>query len=49
MPENAAQAFSELDGTIFQGRVLHLLPGKANDEENSTSSTQSTLYLTDFY
>lgn len=29
VPENAAKAFVELDGSIFHGRMLHLLPGKA--------------------
>ncbi|XP_021914789.1 probable RNA-binding protein 19 isoform X2 [Zootermopsis nevadensis] len=29
VPENAARAFMELDGSIFHGRMLHLLPGKA--------------------
>ncbi|XP_076364328.1 putative RNA-binding protein 19 [Tachypleus tridentatus] len=28
-PEHAVKAFSELDGKIFQGRLMHLLPGKA--------------------
>lgn len=36
-PEHAVKAFNELDGTIFQGRMLHLLPGIASktkeDEE----------------
>lgn len=32
MPEHAVQAYSELDGSILQGRMLHLLPGKANDK-----------------
>uniref|UniRef100_A0A914W1V9 RRM domain-containing protein n=1 Tax=Plectus sambesii TaxID=2011161 RepID=A0A914W1V9_9BILA len=27
-PENAAAAYAALDGTIFQGRMLHLLPGE---------------------
>lgn len=30
MPEHAVKAYSELDGSIFNGRMLHLLPGKAN-------------------
>lgn len=41
MPEHAVKAYSELDGTIQQGRLLHLLPGKAkdnNDEQNEESS-----------
>jgi multiple RNA-binding domain-containing protein 1 len=28
VPENAVKAYSELDGKVFQGRMLHLLPGK---------------------
>ncbi|XP_071789462.1 probable RNA-binding protein 19 [Asterias amurensis] len=28
MPEHAVKAFTELDGTTFQGRLLHILPGK---------------------
>lgn len=33
MPEHAVRAFSELDGTIFHGRLLHLIPGKSRDDE----------------
>ncbi|XP_069705771.1 probable RNA-binding protein 19 [Periplaneta americana] len=29
VPENAASAFMALDGSVFHGRMLHLLPGKA--------------------
>ena len=32
MPEHATKAYSELDGSIFNGRMLHLLPGKTNSE-----------------
>ena len=28
LPENAVSAFSKLNGTSFQGRLLHLLPGE---------------------
>ena len=28
MPENAVTAFNELDGKIFQGRFLHIMPAK---------------------
>lgn len=35
MPEHAVLAYSELDGTVFHGRMLHLLPGKAKDTENN--------------
>lgn len=34
MPENALTAYNELNRTIFHGRMFHLLPGKAN-ENNS--------------
>ena len=27
MPEHAIQAFTHQDGSVFQGRMLHLLPG----------------------
>nr|CAD7574502.1 unnamed protein product [Timema californicum] len=29
IPENASTAYTELDGSVFHGRMLHLLPGKA--------------------
>ena len=28
-PEHAIKAFTELDGTVFQGRILYLVPGKS--------------------
>ena len=34
IPENAVQAYSNLDGTTFQGRLLHLIPGKRDLEKN---------------
>lgn len=33
MPEHAVRAFNELDGTIFHGRLFHLIPGKSKDDE----------------
>ncbi|KAK0097935.1 hypothetical protein PV326_012614 [Microctonus aethiopoides] len=33
MPEHAVRAYSELDGTALNGRMLHLLPGKAKPSE----------------
>ena len=33
IPENAVQAYSKLDGTTFQGRLLHLIAGKAKLSE----------------
>lgn len=34
MPEHAVKAYTELDGSVFCGRMLHLLPGKQKDEAN---------------
>uniref|UniRef100_A0A6P7FLT5 Probable RNA-binding protein 19 n=1 Tax=Diabrotica virgifera virgifera TaxID=50390 RepID=A0A6P7FLT5_DIAVI len=31
MPEHAVKAYSELDGSILHGRMVHLLPGKSKD------------------
>ncbi|CAG9761792.1 unnamed protein product [Ceutorhynchus assimilis] len=41
MPEHAVKAYTELDGSILHGRMMHLLPGKAKDnpEENLEEST----------
>ena len=33
-PEKALKAFTELDGTVFQGRMLHILPGKTKLESD---------------
>lgn len=36
MPEHAVKAFNEVDGKVFQGRLLHILPArnkKTNDDE----------------
>ena len=37
IPENAVQAFTELDDTVFQGRMIHILPGKARKEDTTQS------------
>lgn len=34
MPEHAVKAYTELDGTVFCGRMLHLLPAKTEKLEN---------------
>ena len=41
MPEHAVQAFTELDGSSYQGRLLHLIPGKTKDggEDGTDDST----------
>lgn len=42
LPEHAVLAFNELDGTIFHGRLLHLIPGKCKDDtENADTDATS--------
>lgn len=43
MPEHAVKAFNELDGKVFQGRLLHILPSKAKEtkEDEKTDATTS--------
>ncbi|XP_034175330.1 putative RNA-binding protein 19 [Osmia lignaria lignaria] len=50
MSEHASKAYSELDGTILDGRMLHILPGKAKanplediDETNLTYKQKKEL------
>ena len=33
MPEHAVKAFNELDGKVFQGRYLHILPSKVKERK----------------
>ena len=37
MPEHAVKAFNELDGKIFQGRSLHILPSKAKETKQENT------------
>lgn len=39
MPEHAVKAFNELDGSVFQGRLLHILPSKAKKTEEESTGT----------
>lgn len=48
MPEDAFRAFTELDGTCFQGRMLHLLPGKAKNEDSDITQGNNFVKLTYF-
>jgi multiple RNA-binding domain-containing protein 1 len=46
MPEHAVKAYSELDGTVFHGRMMHLLPGKAKvNAENGNHFLLREIYL----
>ncbi|KAF2139999.1 uncharacterized protein K452DRAFT_327905 [Aplosporella prunicola CBS 121167] len=44
-PEDAVSAFEALDGRIFQGRLLHILPGAAKRENKLDEFTISKLPL----
>lgn len=37
MPENAVQAYTDLNGTLFHGRMFHILPGKSNYKNENES------------
>ncbi|KAJ8972871.1 hypothetical protein NQ317_013613 [Molorchus minor] len=43
MPEHAVKAYSELDGSILHGRMVHLLPGKNKDvtDDNLDEKSQA--------
>lgn len=36
IPEHAVKAYTELDGTAFCGRMLHLLPAKMEKLDNES-------------
>ncbi|XP_029475657.1 probable RNA-binding protein 19 [Rhinatrema bivittatum] len=38
IPEHAVKAFAEVDGQVFQGRMLHLLPSTVKKEEGEKDS-----------
>lgn len=43
LPDDALKAYSALDGTIFQGRLLHILPAKDQPiKEDSTSGANGS-------
>ncbi len=41
MPQHAQEAYTKLDGTSFQGRQLHLLPGKAKETDDNDGDGKS--------
>jgi multiple RNA-binding domain-containing protein 1 len=38
-PEHALRAFNQLDGHAFQGRLLHILPGKTQQQQQDSSES----------
>ena len=53
MPEHAVAALNGLDGTVFMGRLLHILPGeekiKVTKAPIRLESTANTSYKKGFY
>jgi len=44
-PEQAVEAYQQLDGTVFQGRLLHIIAGSAKREDKLDEFTLSKLPL----
>ncbi|XP_057365562.1 probable RNA-binding protein 19 [Daphnia carinata] len=44
IPENAVRAHTALDGTAFQGRMLHLIAGKPKPSEEDDDDAEGTSY-----
>lgn len=44
LPEQADKAFKALDGTIFQGRMLHLLPSKAHEDSEGNEINAGSVF-----
>ncbi|XP_062593216.1 probable RNA-binding protein 19 [Saccostrea cucullata] len=42
MPEHAVRAYEQLDGTVFKGRMLHIIPGKEKLDEETEHSEGSS-------
>ena len=44
IPEHAKQAMKSLDGVSFQGRLLHIIPAKAQQHYESNENIQNGLH-----
>ncbi|XP_077995356.1 putative RNA-binding protein 19 [Glandiceps talaboti] len=42
MPEHAVTAYTELDGSVFQGRMLHILPSKEKKSEETVAGDETS-------
>ena len=49
MPEHAICAMNDLDGSVFMGRLLHLLPGKENEGPSPTQYGKREVYANTSY
>ncbi|XP_074061946.1 putative RNA-binding protein 19 [Macrotis lagotis] len=43
-PEHAVKAYAEVDGQVFQGRMLHVLPSTIKKETNESSDAAASSY-----
>ncbi|EGD82752.1 hypothetical protein PTSG_03403 [Salpingoeca rosetta] len=43
-PENAVKAFTQLDASVFKGRLLHLLPARTRDSDSGIVNVDTTNY-----
>ncbi|XP_054248726.1 probable RNA-binding protein 19 [Indicator indicator] len=42
MPEHAVKAYAEMDGQVFQGRMMHLLPSTIRKEKNEDGDAEES-------
>ncbi|XP_023933162.1 probable RNA-binding protein 19, partial [Lingula anatina] len=42
IPEHGVKAYTECDGTVFQGRMLHILPAKTKKDPSEDASDESS-------
>lgn len=45
LPENAVSAYTNLDGTVLHGRMLHLLPAKTKETPQGKHKLQKIIFL----
>lgn len=43
-PEHAVKAYAEVDGQVFQGRMLHVLPSTIKKETSQEANTPGSSY-----
>lgn len=48
-PEHALRAFNELDGHAFEGRLLHILPGKTPQQQQQQDSSENQVNTSFFF
>eukprot|EP00106_Octopus_bimaculoides_P015495 XP_014782937.1 PREDICTED: probable RNA-binding protein 19 [Octopus bimaculoides] len=46
IPENAVRALTEMDGTSFQGRLLHIIPSRIKKDKDDTGHSKGSSFKT---